>query len=146
MRHRLLMLVLCALFAPLAAAQGLAVRDAWVRANPPGAPTAAYLTIANGSLRPERLVRVTSDAFKRVEIHATTHEKGVMSMRPVEVIEVPANGEVALAPGGLHVMLYDATRPYQAGDTVTLELRFEGGERLRVAAAVRAAASEHHRH
>lgn len=145
MRRRLLA-VLLALFAPLALAQGLQARDAWVRANPPGAPTAAYLTIANASARPARLVRVETDAFKRVEIHTTVHEKGVMSMRPVEALEVPAGGEVALAPGGLHIMLYGATRPYQAGDTIALELHFEGGERLRASAKVRAAGSGHHHH
>lgn len=143
---RILVLALLALAAPLAAADALQVRDAWVRANPPGAPTAAYMTIENASPRPARLVRIETDAFKRVEIHATVHENGVMSMRPTDALEIPANGKAVLAPGGLHVMLYHATRPYRAGDTVTLELRFEGGERLRVAAPVRAAGSGHQHH
>lgn len=146
MRHRRhLLAVLLALFVPLAAAQGLQARDAWVRANPPGAPTAAYFTLVNPSPRAARLVRIETDAFRRVEIHATKHENGVMAMHPVEALEVPANGEVALAPGGLHVMLYGAARPYRAGDTVNLVLHFEGGERLRVAAEVRApGAGRHH--
>jgi hypothetical protein len=79
-------------------------------------------------------------------MHNTVHENGVMSMHPVEALEVPAGGEVAFVPGGRHIMLYHPTRPYRAGDKVTLDLHFDGGERLRVVAEVRAAAPDQHSH
>jgi len=50
---------------------------------------------------------------------------GVMEMRPMpEGLPVPANGDVALAPGGTHVML-EGAGPLAAGDRFDLVLQFE---------------------
>ena len=44
---------------------------------------------------------------------------------------------VELAPGGLHLMLMDLTRPLEVGQTVTMELHFRRAGRLTVVAQVR---------
>jgi terC protein len=44
---------------------------------------------------------------------------------------VPKNGEVMLAPGGLHVMLIDLNKPLKDGDKVDLELKFSNGETMK---------------
>jgi hypothetical protein len=46
---------------------------------------------------------------------------------------------VALAPGGLHVMLIGLTRPLAAGERVPLTLRFERAGAVTVEAEVQAA-------
>lgn len=55
----------------------------------------------------------------------------MMEMRPVEQIVVPAEGSVALAPGGYHIMLIDLVEPLVVGGTVKLTLTFEtSGDRV----------------
>lgn len=132
--------------AAAAHAQTLVVRDAWVRAAPPGAPAAAYMTIENESATKARIVGVTSDDFGRAEIHETVTTKGVASMRPVEHLEVPARGRVLFAPRGLHVMLYRPARPYGPGDVLHLSLRLDDGRRIPVVATVRDGGRADHAH
>jgi hypothetical protein len=56
---------------------------------------------------------------------------GVMSMHPVEAIDVPAGSEAVLKPGGLHVMLIGLTRDLKVGEKVVVKLTFEkAGERV----------------
>jgi copper(I)-binding protein len=49
-------------------------------------------------------------------------DAGVMKMRAVERIELPANETVILRPGGYHLMLVDIKRELKAGDRVSLKL------------------------
>jgi copper(I)-binding protein len=50
---------------------------------------------------------------------------GMMEMKPVDQIAVPAGGSVALEPGGFHIMLRDLVKPLEVGTTVELTLTFE---------------------
>lgn len=61
----------------------------------------------------------------------------MMQMRPVEKIEIPADGQVELAPGGLHIMLIGLQRALQPGDSIEVTLNFEQGDPLTVTATVR---------
>src|SRR5690606_27441472 len=65
------------------------------------------------------------------------HGGGMMEMRPVDRIVVPAGGEVVLEPGGLHVMLLDLAAPLEAGSSVELTLEFEESGEQVVTADVR---------
>lgn len=105
-----------------------------------GAVTGAFMLIENSTGTAERLVSasVSEDIASVVEIHETTlDENDVMQMRPVEGIEVPANGSVELKPGGYHIMLIDLQNALNPGDTVMLTLTFESGTTLSVDAEVR---------
>lgn len=64
---------------------------------------------------------------------------GMMQMRPVDRIEVPAGGTVALAPGGLHVMLLDVPGTLEVGSTFEVTLTFEQAGTVNVTAEVREA-------
>lgn len=124
-------------------ASAVTARDAWVRATPgedAGQMTGAYLTLNNTGAQDERLIAVRAEGVGTVEIHETTHEGEVMRMQPVDGIDVPAGGEVALAPGGLHLMLLDLAGPLAPGDTVALTLEFASGLTVPVEAEVRALA------
>ncbi|HEX7127312.1 MAG TPA: copper chaperone PCu(A)C [Thermodesulfobacteriota bacterium] len=139
--------------APASAAEpSLVVRDAWVRATPGAAAvsshaasrgghdagaTAAYLTLENRGDRADRLVSVASPVAGRAELHESRVENGIMRMRPVEGIAVPAGGSVRLEPGGLHVMLMGLHEPIAEGRRVPLTLTFESGATLAVDAEVR---------
>ncbi|MFN7151064.1 MAG: copper chaperone PCu(A)C [Microthrixaceae bacterium] len=62
---------------------------------------------------------------------------GMMSMRQVQRIDVPADGTVALEPGGYHVMLLDVQKELVPGDTIEVTLTFERAGEVTVTADVR---------
>jgi copper(I)-binding protein len=49
----------------------------------------------------------------------------MMEMRPVDRIVVPAQGSVALAPGGYHIMMKGLVEPLTVGSVLNLTLTFE---------------------
>jgi copper(I)-binding protein len=143
-------LLACAFLAPVAAAQPVTVKEAWVRAPAPGQNVAGgYMELTSGTHA--LLIAVASPVAARAELHATTMDGGVMRMRQVESIELPPAKTVKLAPGGLHVMLLDLKSPLKAGDKLPLTLTVQrDGSRsvFTVQATVRSAAGaeSHHHH
>jgi periplasmic copper chaperone A len=96
-----------------------------------GSNSAAYMTLANSSDTPDALISASTDAAETVELHTVEQTPdGVMKMRPVEQIDVPAGGEQQLKPGGFHVMLLGITRDLNEGETVDLTLVFENAGEL----------------
>ncbi|HHP5405504.1 TPA: copper chaperone PCu(A)C [Aeromonas veronii] len=82
--------------------------DGYVRLLPPGTPnTAAFMVLKNDADQSVKLVAAASAAAGRAELHTHLHENGVMKMRQVESIEIPAKGEAVLKPGNLHIMLFE---------------------------------------
>ena len=120
------LLVLCTLPALAFAQQGgVTIADAWVRATVPGQnATGAYLEIT--SKEGATLVGVSSTSAGFSEVHEMSLEGGVMRMRPLPRLALPAGKTVALKPGGYHVMLMDLKQPLKAGDRVALSLKLEG--------------------
>lgn len=140
MKSLLHSLVLLCLLAPVAAVQAdqLRVEDPWVRAGPPTARVmAGYMILYNSGAREREIVRVTSPAFARVELHLSRIEDGMARMIPQEALRVPAGGRLELAPGGYHLMLFDPVAPLQPGDPVELSLHDAAGQVLNVRATVR---------
>jgi hypothetical protein len=97
---------------------------------------AVYLTVHNAGAQDDRLVGATSDVAERTEVHSSVMQDGVMKMQPVEAVDVPAAGEAALAPGGLHVMLMGLKTPLEEGKTFPLVLEFERAGKVEVTVAV----------
>lgn len=62
---------------------------------------------------------------------------GMMTMRQIDRIEIPAGETVKLEPGGYHVMVMDLQRPLVPGDTVEVTLTFEKAGEVVVTAEVR---------
>ena len=106
-----------------AAADGLRADDPWVPAAPPTARMmAGYMTLLNDGREDVEIVDARADGFGRVEIHRSYREDGMMRMRRIEALDVPAGGAVTLARGGLHIMLMAPERVPAEGETVTIEL------------------------
>lgn len=105
------------------------IQTPWSRATPPTANVAAgYLTLKNDGDTPERFIGASSPSAQRVEIHMMDMVNDVMQMRHLsDGLELPAGEEVALAPGGYHLMLIGLDAPLAEGDLVPLTLEFEGG-------------------
>jgi copper(I)-binding protein len=121
-------------------AGSIVVEDAWARTSMGmDRAGAAYLEVVNETGQADALVGATSPAAGTVELHETSADAGgQMAMHPVERIELPAGGRVALEPGGLHVMLIGLTADLVAGEEIELTLDFEHAPDLKVKAAVRA--------
>jgi periplasmic copper chaperone A len=125
------------------AAEPVRTMHAWVRATVPGQSVAgAYLDITASA--PAALIAVESSVAGKGELHTMSMDGGVMKMRPVGKIELPANQTVSLKPGGYHVMLMEIKRQLQAGERVPLKftLQDRNGVKstLEVDAEVRSAA------
>lgn len=126
-----------ALFSFAAAAQTgkVEITQAWARATPAKAENgAAYVTLVSPA--GDRLVAVATPAAKKAEFHLMSMEGGVMKMRPVDAIALPAGKPVALKPGGYHIMLRGLVKPLEPGQTIPLTLTFEKAGTEEVAATV----------
>lgn len=89
---------------PAAAEGPVRVLDAWARASILASrPGAAYATIESAS--DDRLLGVTTPAADHVMIHAVERDGDISRMKHVDVLDIPAEQRVALAPGGMHMML-----------------------------------------
>ena len=115
--------------------------NAWIRAPIAGRPvTAAYGDVTNQGDRTVVITGFTSDlATLRVEIHETTEDGGMMRMRPLKRVTIPAGTTVSFAPGGKHLMLFGFDA---AASQAMLHVTFEGGERLPVVFAIRPEAEQ----
>lgn len=113
----------------------------WSRATPEGARVAAgYLLVKNNGAEADRLVSITGEIAGRAEIHEmSVNAEGVMTMRPLsDGLEVPAGGEVALEPGGYHIMFLDLKKGIGAGEKFAGTLTFERAGAVEVEYAVEA--------
>ena len=138
----LLTLAVYAMSAAGASAGAIAITGAWARATPPGVKNGGgYMTIQNHGAA-DRLIGVTGTAAVRIELHNHIMNNGVMSMRRVEHIEVPAHGKAVLQPGGFHVMMMGLTEQLKPGTMVMLTLKFENGGEVMVHMPVRKTAPE----
>lgn len=150
-----------------APAASIEVTGAWARTSPAVADAGAlYMEIANGGDADGALVGVTVDAAVagRAEIHETVAVEGdtttgmpgqmpgstegqggtdgsmgggMMEMRPVDRVEIPAGETVSFEPGGYHVMLLGLAQPLETGTTVEVTLAFEDSGEQVVTADVR---------
>jgi copper(I)-binding protein len=110
-----------------AVASDVMVMNAFARASatPVAKSGAAYLTIMNHGSEPDRLIGVSADIARVANIHQATEENGVASMRAVDELEIAPHSEQALAPGGMHIMLFDLKQPLKEGAHFKLILQFE---------------------
>jgi hypothetical protein len=117
---------LLAAFGVQAAPQGIEARDAWIRATPPGATTAAgYVTLTNHGISSDRLMGGQTRAAQSVEAHHTSMAGGMMRMRPiVGGLSIGAGATVKFEPAGDHLMLTGLKGPLQAGQHVKVTLNF----------------------
>jgi copper(I)-binding protein len=116
-------LMLFSTAAALAQSGDIEIKNAWARATPGGAQTAAaYVTIEAPS--GDRLTGVSTPAAQKADIHSMTMDNGVMKMRQLDGLDLPAGKEVTLKPGGYHIMLTGLAKPLEAGQSFPLTLNF----------------------
>jgi len=118
------------LISTTAALAQVTVNDPWVRATVPAQrETAAFMQLTAAETM--QLVAARSPVAGTVEIHEMAMVDGVMKMRAIPSLDLPAGKTVALNPGGYHVMLLDLKGQIHVGDAVPLTLVFEGRDKRR---------------
>jgi copper(I)-binding protein len=130
-------------------APSVKVANAWARATVPGQNTgAAYVDLTSD--RGAALVAAGSPLAARVELHSMTNEGGVMRMRQLPKVDLPAGQTVKLEPSGVHLMLVDLKQPLKPGDRLPLVLSVQSSgmslTTLTIEAEVRAANGPQHSH
>lgn len=143
-----LMLAVClaaAIAAPASAKDpvgigALRILDPWARATAgPARNGAVFLVIRNTGGEADRLSGVDTPAAAMALIHETTMLDGVMRMRPVDALEIPAGGAAVFKPHGLHVMLMKLKAPLRQGGHVLITLHFEEAGSIEIAVPIAAA-------
>ncbi len=116
------LLLLTALSATSAWAQ-VKVEQAWARATVPGQKaTGAFMKIT--ATQATQLVAVSTPVAGVAEVHEMKMDGGVMKMRAMPALDLPAGQAVELKPGGYHLMLMDLKTPLAKDSSVALTLTF----------------------
>lgn len=104
------------------------VKDSWVRGTTPAQKaTGAFMEITSSEAA--SLLSAASPVAGVVEIHTMKMEDGVMKMRAMPKLDLPAGKAVKLAPGGNHIMLMDLKQQLKKGDVVPIVLKVEGRDK-----------------
>jgi len=123
----------CASAVLAADAQPISVENPYARAVPPTARNSgAFMLIRNNSDQDRKVVSAKSDVSEITELHNHIHDNGVMRMRRVDAIDVPAHGSVELKPGSYHVMLINLKQPLKPQDPVHIDLTLDDGSTVPV--------------
>lgn len=140
------------LAASVANAGTLQFEDAWVPEAPPVAPVmGGYVRISNPGGEPVSITAAECPDFARVEIHDMQMRDGMMRMIKQDQLTIPADGQVELKPGGMHLMLMKPKRTFKTGETLEVTFRRDDGQSSTVTFEVRTRPMEgsqhqHHQH
>jgi hypothetical protein len=133
------LLAVLSLGTSVAFAADVSIEQPFARATPPGQPnSAAFMQLSNKG-EATALVAAHSSVANVVELHTHIHDEGVMRMRKIEQIELPAGATTLLEPGGLHVMLIDLKQPLQDGSRIDLTLEYADGSEQQIEVPVQMA-------
>ena len=118
--RRLFFVIICSAPA-LAFAKAISIKDINVE-TPPGSNSVIYLTVESATN--DTLLSIHSDCCKAVEIHDHIMDGGVIRMRRVDAVPLPAGEPVKFQPYGLHVMLFGLKKSTAPVNTIDLTFNF----------------------
>ncbi len=141
-------IALCAWVAGAWAGDAPVITDAWARATPPGVDVGAAYMVITGGARADRLVDARSARAAMVHLHTVEEQGGVVRMRAIDAIAVPAGQRVTLGPKSTHLMLMGLDGPLVTGQTfqVTLKFAATGEQSVTVVVKSATATDEHAQH
>ena len=117
----------------------VAIMNSWVReAHAEAKVNAGYMTLVNTGSEEVTLVKVESEAFYTIEVHEMIRVDGMMKMREVTDMVIPARGQIQFEPGGKHLMLIGPKQHVSTGQKVDMTLTFKSGKKQAVSVNVAA--------
>jgi len=103
----------------------ICISDAWARATPPGAETAAvYFSIFNKGRSADALLSASSSVAPNAMVHRSVQTRGVVRMEMMARVELAPGAHVTFAPIGYHLMLAGLKQPLAQGSTISVTLNF----------------------
>ena len=140
--------IVATLFSHIAVADGkLEIDDAWIAEAPPVSEVmAAYMEIENETGQDRQATSMQCKEFERAEFHRTVEKDGMARMEHQQVLNIAANSELELEPGGYHIMLFKPARAFQAGDKTSCSMKFDDGTTISIALEIRKSTVEDHSH
>lgn len=131
----------CVTSASAQPATPVGVEQAWARATP-GAAREGSLYLTLRAFADDLLAAVSTPVADMATLHETRDVGGVMQMRDLSGLALPAGRSVAMRPGGVHVMLMALAHPLLLGQRFPVTLTFDHAPPVTVTATVaRAGAS-----
>jgi len=125
----------------------LEIEHVYAQASKPGQPNGVvHIKEIENKGAADQLVGARSSASKRVELHTMSMDGGMMKMREVPNIDLPAGGKVSLAPGnpqGYHLMLMGLNDTLKEGSSIKVTLIFKNAGEKEVTAKVGAGGKHH---
>jgi len=116
----------------------LSVLDGWIRLTPPVAKNgAAYFVLYNAGQEEITIVDVKTPLAETVAMHDAVIRKGMIRMKHLSMLTVPAGARVAFAPGGKHLMLINLTETLKAGKEFPVNFTLKNGETVSAVMVVR---------
>ncbi len=116
---------------------GLAIRNAAVGVAAQGMSSAAFFRIVNNSEEADTLYGVRAGFAEMAQLHESFRKDGMVGMRPVKFVVIPAKSSFYFKHGGYHIMLMNVIEDLKSGDKVKLELLFKRAGVITVEAAVK---------
>lgn len=95
----------------------------------PVAPSALYFTV-HGGAKDTQLLNVLIDNALRYEMHESVKTGGVMQMKPLQYVEIPASKTVKFAPGRKHVMVWGIDPKVIEANKMPVIFVFQNGDRI----------------
>lgn len=116
----------------------LEFRDAYAFATAPGQENGAvFMQIFNHGSEDERIIDVSAPGVaERAELHTNDMSGGIMRMRRIEAIGVPAGGSAVLKSAGDHLMLMGLKNPLRPGEDFIVVLKTERNGEISVRVSV----------
>lgn len=99
-------------------------------------PGAVYMKIENTGNVADKVISASSDMAKRIELHSHIMTDGIMKMRQIDSLDIPANSTIELKPGGLHLMVFGLKSHLKVGDEMSLNVVFEKAGTLEIKAPI----------
>lgn len=139
--------ILSLIFAGQIFAQDIVFEKTWIKAVPSSMKMSAMFgVLKNNTDKDMKLMSVSGDLAKNIEIHNHIKTNGVMKMRKIPFLLVPAKGQVELKPMHEHIMFIGLKKKLEMGKTHSFVLNFDNGETLKVSAEVKKMGDAHKGH
>ena len=123
------------------------IDDAWIAEAPPVSKVmAAYMEIENKTRQHRQAVSMQCREFERAEFHRTVEKDGMARMQHQQALNIPAESELELEPGGYHIMLFNPARHFVAGDKTGCSMKFDDGTTIAIELEIRKSSVEDHTH
>ncbi|MGF1684086.1 copper chaperone PCu(A)C [Photobacterium minamisatsumaniensis] len=114
-------------------ADTLHIDHPWSKQVPPTSSViAGFFNVMNHGDQNDILLGASSPIAEKTELHAHMHEDGMMKMREVEQIEIPANDTQSLKPGGYHIMFFNINEVPKLGDKFPVTLNFKNAGKVNI--------------